>query len=124
MLFSSTGIGFRGCSPGHRTSSSPGASTHIGGNERNRRPHSCATGVRRYFVFNERLESFTSPPELLGQNVTLRTGIVAQRKQVLSYCFMAACARFFSSAGGTSSLCVAIHQWLPDESCTPALRSP
>jgi len=82
MLFSSTGIGFRGCSPGHRTSSSPGASTNIGSNERNRRPHSGATGVRRYFVFNERLESFTSPPELLGQNVTLRTGIVAQRKQV------------------------------------------
>ena len=33
-------------------------------------------------------------------------------------------ARRLISSGGTSSLCVWIHQWLPTGSSTPALRSP
>ena len=55
-----------------------------------------------------------------------RDGNVAKRKwvQLRPYCFEEAFIRFVSSSRETSSLCVAIHQTLPDASFTPALRSP
>src|SRR6185312_2316092 len=54
-----------------------------------------------------------------------RGKVTASAQAALCFCCLQkSSARFFSSCGATSSLCVAIIQLLPDGSFTPPQRSP